>query len=148
MQQYRKCHDMKSSYSVLILVMGIFAFVPVVITYSMFSDEISNEARVESEIVNGLVTVSGLIFAFQPTFFKKPKNSLLRLMFMAIFLVESLLLGITGYSYVTDTLKMGNLSVFTLLTAFSSLILNISMTVFFVLADLVVQSYQPWTLES
>ena len=142
MQKHRKGHDMKSSYSVLVLVMGIFAFVPVVITYSIFAGAISYEAKVESEIVNGLVTVSGLIFAFQPTFFRKPKNTLLRLMFTAIFLVESLLLGITGYSYVTDTLAMGNLSVFTLLSAFSSLILNISMTAFFVLVDLVVQSYQ------
>jgi len=109
---------------------------------------VSYEVMVESEIVNGLVTVSGLIFAFQPTFFRKPRNTILRMMFMAIFLVESLLLGITGYSYVTDTLTLGNLSVFTLLTAFSSLILNISMTAFFVLVDLVVQSYQPQTLQS
>jgi hypothetical protein len=127
---------------ILILVMAIFAFMPVVIVSLVFGKAISNEAKVESEIVNGLVTVSGLIFAFQPTFFKAPKVGTLRLMFTAIFLVEDLLLGITGYSYVTSTLNLGYLSTFTLLCASSSLFLNVSMTAFFVLSDLVVQSQQ------
>jgi hypothetical protein len=61
-------------------------------------------------------------------------------MFTAIFLVESLLLGITAYSYVVDTLSIGSLSEYTLLMAVGSLILNISMMVFFVIVDLAVHS--------
>ena len=133
---------MEKIYIVLTFVLAIFSFVPVVIIYLVFGGTISHEAKIESEIINGLVTVSGLIFAFQPTFFRAPKASTLRLMFTAIFLVEGLLLGITGYNYVTSTLNLGYLSTYTLLCASNSLMLNISMTTFFVLADLVVQSQQ------
>jgi hypothetical protein len=131
---------MKTSNRALILVMGVLAFLPVVITVLTFAGRVSLDAKVESDIVNGIVTVSGLIFAFQPSFFRKPKDTVLRLMFTAIFLVESLLLGITAYSYVVDTLSIGSLSEYTLLMAVGSLILNISMMVFFVIVDLAVHS--------
>lgn len=122
--------------------MVIFAFVPVLFLARVFTGKISFEAKVESEIVNGLITVSGLIFAFQPTFFRHPKEGILRLVYLAIFLVEGLLLGLTGYNYVVSTLDLGYLTTSTLLFASGSLFLNISMTAFFVLADLMIQSYR------
>jgi sterol desaturase/sphingolipid hydroxylase (fatty acid hydroxylase superfamily) len=122
--------------------MSVLAFLPVIITVSTFAGRVSLDAKVESDIVNGIVTVSGLIFAFQPSFFRKPKDTALRLMFTAIFLVESLLLGLTAYSYVVDALSIGGLSEYTLLIALGSLILNISMIVFFVIVDLAVHSHQ------
>lgn len=131
---------MKSIYSVLVIVMAIFAFVPVLFLASVFTGKISFEAKVESEIVNGLVTVSGVIFAFQPTFFRRPKEGILRLAYLAIFLVEAVLLGLTGYNYVVSTLDLGYLTISTLLFAAGSLFLNVSMTAFFVLADLAIQS--------
>jgi hypothetical protein len=124
----------------LLLIMVIFAFVPVIILALIFSKGVSSGTKVESEIVNGLVTVSSLIFAFQPTFFKTSKRGTLRLAFTAIFLVEGILLTLTGYSYVINTLNQGYLSISTLFIASGSLFFNASMTVFFVLADLAVQS--------
>jgi len=133
----------ETMFRVLMLVMMIFAFVPVVILFSVFAGKISHEAKVETEIINGLVTVSGLIFAFQPMFFIVPKAGKVRVMFMAIFFLEGLLLGFTGYNYVTSTLDLGYLSTITLLCASGSLFINVSMTLFFVFADLLFQSQQP-----
>ena len=129
--------------AVLFIAMVILAFMPVLVLFFIFPKAVFSEAKVETEIINGLVTVSGLIFVFQPTFFKatRTRSPKLRLMVMAIFLVEVALFVITGYSYVSNTLSQGYLSTSTLFTAVGSLFFNASMTVFFVLADLAVMSF-------
>lgn len=43
------------------------------------------ELNIDPEIANVLVTVSGLIFAFQPTFFKRPSEKTFRILFLVIF---------------------------------------------------------------
>lgn len=129
----------KMPYHFLLALGTILAFVPVIVLYMIFAGRLDSQ-KVDSEIVNGLVTVSGLIFAFQPTYFKIPRKGRLRLHSTAIFSVEGLLLGITGYSYVSSTLDLGFLSRYTLFIASGSLVYNIFMTIFFMLADLVYHS--------
>lgn len=126
---------------VLILIIAVLAWVPIVIILP-HTNLVSQMTKVDIEAIAGLLTISGLIFAFQATYFRKPKTVVHQLMFTAIFLAESLLLAFTGFSFVNDISNFGFTSTTTLFVAFGSLIYNISMTVFFVLFDIFVLSIQ------
>lgn len=138
---------LKTSDRVLMLIMLVLASVPVVIILP-HTDLVSHMTKVDSEAVTGLLTISGLIFAFQATYFRKPKTVVHQLMFTAIFLVETLLLALTGLGFVNDVSNLGNTSTTTLFVAFGSLIYNMSMTVFFVLFDIFVLSIQDMGAQS
>lgn len=134
--------EIKTSDRVLILIASILAFIPVAIVSLTFAGLLSKISEVDAEVINGLLTVSGLIFAFQAAYFKKPRKPLHQMLFTAIFVVEIIVFGFSGYSYVMDISNFGNPSTFTLFVAFSSLTYNISITGFFVLFDLYALSSQ------
>ena len=77
----------------------IFSLIALVAILLVFPSGIPHEKEVNSEIVIGIVTVSGLIFAFQPTIFKIKKTGFYRILFLAIFSVEGLVLGLVGYNF-------------------------------------------------
>lgn len=129
----------KESYGVKFALL-IFGFIPFVIMWSIFSSDVSMEKEVNSEIVNGIITVSGLIFAFQPAIFRVKKKGFYRPLFLAIFSVEGILLGLIGYNFIMNALNLGYLSGYTLFLASGSLFFNISMSAYFVLTDLVIQT--------
>ena len=128
--------ELELSDYILILIATILAFIPVIIISLSFAGIISKITEVDPEIINGLLTVSGVIFAFQATYFRKPKKLIRQFLFTAIFVVEILLFGLSGYNYVTDISSFGHPSTLTLFIAFGSLIYNVSMTGFFVIFDL------------
>jgi hypothetical protein len=66
---------------------------------------------------------------------------------LAIFSVEGLLLGLTGYYYALNGLKYGHLTGDTLELVASSLFFNISMSTYFVLVDLVTQTEEELKLQ-
>jgi hypothetical protein len=134
--------QMKTSDLVLILIPSAFALVAMVIIVLTFSGLISKISEVNAEVINGLLTVSGVIFAFQATYFRKPRKQLHQILFTAIFVVEITLLGLSGFAYVKDISDFGYPSTYTLFVAFSSMIYNILITGFFVLFDLYTLSFQ------
>lgn len=138
----RKKTEIETSDFVLIFIATILAFIPVIIVALTFAGILSKITEVDAEVINGLLTISGLIFAFQAAYFRKPKKPLHQFLFTAIFVVEIILFGLGGYSYVMDISNFGHPSTLTLFVAFSSLTYNISITGFFVLFDLYVLSFK------
>ena len=125
----------------LMFALAIFAFVPTIALSLVFSTGVSHEKEINPEIVTGLVTVSGLIFVFQPTILRVKKTGFYRILFLAIFSGEGIMIGLVGYNFIIDALNSGYyLSGDTLLLASGSLFFNISMSAYFVLADLVIQA--------
>ena len=124
----------------LVWALLIFAIIPIVTILSIFPLGVPHEKKINPAIVNGMLVVSGLIFAFQPIIFNIKKIGFHRILFLAIFSVEGLLLGLTGYHYALNGLNYGHLTGDTLELAASSLFFNISMSTYFVLVDLVTQT--------
>jgi hypothetical protein len=124
----------------LVWALLIFAVIPIATILSIFPLGVPHEKRVNPNIVNGMITVSGLIFAFQPIIFKLKKKGFYRILFLAIFSVEGLILGLTGYYYALNGLNNGYLTGDTLELVASSLFFNISMSTYFVLVDFVTQT--------
>ena len=127
----------------LVWALLIFAVIPIATILSIFPLGVPHEKRVNPNIVNGMITVSGLIFAFQPIIFKLKKKGFYRILFLAIFSVEGLILGLTGYYYALNGLNYGYLTGDTLELVASSLFFNISMSTYFVLVDLATQTEDP-----
>jgi len=124
----------------LVWALLIFTVIPIATILSIFPLGVPHEKRVNPNIVNGMITVSGLIFAFQPIIFKLKKKGFYRILFLAIFSVEGLILGLTGYYYALNGLNYGYLTGDTLELVASSLFFNISMSTYFVLVDFVTQT--------
>ena len=110
------------------------------VAQSVFSFNIAYDKVVNSEIVIGIVTLSGLIFAFQPTIFKIKKTGFYRIWFLVIFSLEGLILGIIGYVFALNALNVGYLTEFALFVATLSLFVNLFMSAYFVLVDLLIQA--------
>lgn len=124
----------------LVWALLIFAVIPIATILSIFPLGVPHEKKINPNIVNGMITVSGLIFAFQPIIFKIKKKEFYRILFLAIFSVEGLILGLTGYYYALNGLNYGYLTGDTLELVATSLFFNISMSTYFVLVDLVTQT--------
>lgn len=124
----------------LVWALLIFAVIPIATTLSIFPLGVPHEKKINPAIVNGMLVVSGLIFAFQPIIFNIKKKGFYRILFLAIFSVEGLLLGLTGYYYALNGLNHGHLTGDTLELVATSLFFNISMSTYFVLVDLVTQT--------
>jgi hypothetical protein len=118
----------------------IFSFIAVVTVALVYPSGIAHTKEVNSEIVIGIVTVSGLIFAFQPTIFKIKKIGFYRILFLAIFSLEGLLLGIVGYNFNANAQNLGYLTEDSLFLATASLFFNLVMSAYFVVLDLLMQS--------
>jgi hypothetical protein len=124
----------------LVIGLIIVSLIAVFAVVSVFPSKIPQDREVSSEIVIGIVTLSGLIFAFQPTIFKIKKTGFYRILFLAIFSVEGLVLGLVGYSFTSNALSLNYLTEYSLFLAYSSLILDLAMSAYFVLVDLVIQA--------
>jgi len=123
----------------------IFSLIAIVAIQSVFPSGVPHEKEVNSGIIIGIVTVSGLIFAFQPTIFKIKKTGFYRILFLVIFSVEGLVLGLVGYNFSTSALSLAHLTGDSLLLAYSSLVINLVMSAYFVLVDLVIQTEEALT---
>jgi uncharacterized membrane protein len=103
----------------------------------MFS-KIATIQTVNPEVINGLLAVSGIVFAFQAFFLKKPKKTIRRLVFAIIFLIEVVTLAYIGFSYVGDVSNGIFPSIGTFFFVFFSLIFTLANTAFFIIYDLFV----------
>lgn len=137
---------MEKMFVLIFASLAISAFIPIIaITFVFLPTGVPYEAQIDPEILNGIITISGLVFAFQPAIFRAKKSGFFRLMFLAIFSAEGMLIGLVGYNYVFDALNLGNyLSGNTLFLATSSLFFNITMSAHFVLSDLVIEAEGPF----
>ena len=119
-----------------------FAMVPlfasVIILILLFPHGIPDINDVNPNIVNGLLTMSGIVFAFQPIIFRARKIFFYRFLFVLVFLFEGVLLTIVGYSFVSDAIGVGNFSGTTLYYTTWSLFSNIAFLVYLIFADLLV----------
>lgn len=118
----------------------IFSLIATFAILLVFPSGIPHEKEVSSEIVIGIVTVSGLIFVFQPTIFRIRKTGFYRILFLALFSVEGLVLGLVGYNFSSNALSLNHLTGDSLFLASSSLFINLVMSAYFVLVDLVIQT--------
>jgi len=89
--------------------------------------------EIDSEVINGILTVSGIIFGFQFAFFKAPKGKT-RIVWIALLLIEVIALGLVGAKYVNDALY-GSLTTNTLLTVFLGFVFILFSTVMFAAFD-------------
>lgn len=123
------------------LVLILLAF-EIVLGFAIISifPKISYDKQVSSEIVIGIVTLSGLIFAFQPTVFKMKKIGFYRTLYLALFSVEGLLLGVVGYEFTLNALSFNYLTEGSLFLATSSLLFNLTISAYFVIVDLMIQA--------
>ena len=124
----------------LVFIAIILLIIAWTVVQSVFSFNIAYDKVVNSEIVIGIVTLSGLIFAFQPTIFKIKKTGFYRILFLVIFSFEGLILGIIGYVFALNALNVGYLTENALFVATASLFVNLFMSAYFVLVDLLIQT--------
>ena len=75
--------------------------------------------EVDAEIVNGILTVSGIIFGFEFAFFKAP-NKIARILWLFSLISQMFLIGWVGFKYLSDTMSYGYLTTNTLLSAYLS----------------------------
>ena len=104
----------------------------------LFPHGIPDINDVNPNIVNGLLTMSGIVLAFQPIIFRARKIFFYRFLFVLVFLFEGVLLTIVGYSFVSDAIGVGNFSGTTLYYTTWSLFSNIAFLVYLIFADLLV----------
>jgi hypothetical protein len=126
----------------------LFILIPSIIGFIAFSIsiyyfwglflKIETVQTVDPEVINGLLAVSGIVFAFQAFFFKKPKTQIRRLVFAVIFTIEVLTLSYIGISYVGDVMNAIFPSIGTFFFVFFSLIFTLANTAFFIVYDLFV----------
>lgn len=108
-----------------------------VMMYLVFPHGIPSEANVNPNMLTGLITLSGVIFAFQPVIFRTKKVWFNRFLAKVVYLYEGLLIGEVGYSFVSDALSStGTFSGSSLWYVALSMFTNIAFTVYLVFADL------------
>ena len=93
---------------------------------------------VNPEVISGLLSVSGIVFAFQAFFLKKPKKTVRRLVFAIIFLVEVSTLAFIGFGCVGDVSSGIFPRIPTFFLVFFSLSFTLATTAFFIIYDLFV----------
>jgi hypothetical protein len=131
--------------NVVILLFFCFAFFSVLFLVASGIFWLSGETpfdstKVDSEIVNGILTASSIIFGFQFAFFRVPRNKKARIAWAGIFLGEALNIGFVGYNYLQTTMSYGYLSTYTLVLAFLSLAVNLLLTVVLAFLDWIISS--------
>ena len=129
----------------LAFALPIFSLIAIIAIRLAFLSGVPHEREVNSGIIIGIVTVSGLIFAFQPTIFKIKKTGFYRILFLAMFSVEGLVLGLVGYNFSINALSLDHLTGGSLFLAYSSLVINLVMSAYFVLVDLMIQTEEALT---
>lgn len=85
--------------------------------------------QVDSEIVNGILTAASIIFGFQFAFFKVPAIKKARSIWVFVYIFEAFNIGLVGFRYVDDTMVLGYLSVYALLSAYLVLVVTLLFTV-------------------
>jgi len=130
---------MKSEISAYIVFI-LFIMLTVVLAFSptiLGIDVAFLEKEVESEIVNGIITASSIIFGFQFVSFRVPRKGKERLFYSFVFLYEALLIGFVGFSYLQNVAINGYLTGGTLILAFTSLITVLLWVILFSFLDFI-----------
>ena len=117
-------------------ILGTIAFIISIFAFWGLFLKIASIQTVDAEAINGLLAISGIIFAFQAFFLKKPIKRIRRLVFTVIFLIEVLTLSYIGFSYIGDISNAIFPSIGTFFFVFFSLIFTLANTSFFIVYDL------------
>ena len=117
-------------------ILGIISFsISVYACWGLFLNIVHIQS-VNPEAISGLLTISGIVFAFQAFFMKKPKKVIRRLFFAVIFIIEVVVLSFIGFSYIGDISNGIFPSIGTFFLVFFSLIFTLVNTAFFIVYDL------------
>jgi len=92
---------------------ALFLFVPLLLWWEATTFSIT---KIDPEVVNGILTVSGIVFGFQFAFFKAPKGKV-RVLWVIGLVSQVFSLAFVGLRYVSDTMSYGYLTTNTLLLA-------------------------------
>ncbi len=123
----------------LMLATAIPFIASTIATFTVFPSGIPDKTFA-SDSINGILAITGIIFAFQPVIFRPKKVWIYRYIFLAIFLYEGLLLSFTSYNFVTDSLNLsGSFSGNTFYYGTFGLFSTIAFLIYFVFADLIVE---------
>ncbi len=76
------------------------------------------KTEADPEVVNGILTVAGIIFGFQFAFFKAPTASKLRAIWVFALVYQVFAIAWVAFNYVNDTMEHGFLTTDTLKTAY------------------------------
>jgi len=120
-------------FGILAFFVAIFFLVPALLWWNA---TISTVTKADPEIVNGILTVSSLIFAFQFAFFRYKGK--VRMGWVGILITQLLLIAGVGFKYVSDTISYGYLTTNTLLSAYLTFAYILLMTMVLALIDLLV----------
>jgi membrane-associated HD superfamily phosphohydrolase len=80
--------------------------------------------RVEATTVNGIITVSSIIFGFS-TFQVRERREIRRVIFLLIFSLQVIVLSVVGFSYYASNIVLGYATVLTMTLATTSLYVNL-----------------------
>jgi hypothetical protein len=125
------------------LIVGFFMFGLAVATILLLAplllwgNTAFNVAKVDSETVNGILTVSGIVFGFQFAFFKAPKGKA-RALWVFGLISQVILLAFTSSRYVADTISYGYLTTNTLLVTNFNFAFILLFTIIFAILDWVI----------
>ncbi len=103
-----------------LLMIGILWIVPPLMLTLYGKRILTTAIQVNPEIVNGLLTLSGIIFAFHLAFFKPSTKG-----HKTLLLIEVAFLGLVGAEIFVDFSLFGYISSRTLFTAYFSLTYNL-----------------------
>jgi len=128
---------------VLLLVPAILYTIILLITALNFLDvlpKLITVKTIDPEIINGLLTIAGILFAFQAVFVRRPERFIPKMVFTILLFLEIFMLGISGFSFVINISDSGTSTVATLFYAFIAFANGLVITFFFILYDLFVRS--------
>jgi len=95
-------------------------------------------AKADSEAVNGILTVTGILFGLEFAFFKAPKGKA-RILWVFALLFQAILLASLSFRYVSDTMSYGYLTTNTLLIANFDFAFVLFFTAILAALDLIIQ---------
>jgi len=95
--------------------------------------------EVDSEIVNGILTASSIIFGLQFAFFKPP-NRILRLFWVLGIAFEVMMISFSGYYYMVDTMSYGFLTTRSLMSVYLTFGMILAYTMIFAILGLITSS--------
>jgi hypothetical protein len=117
-------------------ILSIIAFSVSVYSFYGIIEKITTTQTVDAEVINGLLSISGILFAFQAFFLKRPEKMIRKGFFGVILMIEIIALSVIGSSYINDVTLGIFPSIATLYATYFSLLLTLINTGYFIAYDL------------
>ena len=108
-----------------------FLLAPLLLWYNPIASDVT---KADPEVVNGILTVSGIVFGFQFAFFKTPKEKT-RILWVVILICEVFSIAWVGFRYVSDTMSYAFLTTNTLLSTYLAFALILFFTIILAILD-------------